>query len=196
MNRTAEFFLIFIIVGVIIGASALFLMTPKPQTRPTPQVIMNICDEGISQGQSLQIQCVEKNPKITYLEQTIKCIAVEKEQKTLVFMETFELVVIDVTFTDTVGDGSGDDMIVVSFVNSGTVDGEFVQVQFNGVTQTGNWELTSGEDKIGTGSCEGRIETCYTYAVQINVDWTAGNNYRIEFFTTDGDSAGSFTCTA
>jgi hypothetical protein len=196
LNRTGEFFLIFIIVGGVIGVSSLFLMTSKPQTRPTPQVIMNIRDEGIYQGQSLQIQCVEKTPRITYLEQTIKCIAVEKEQKTLVFMETFELVVTDVTFTDTAGDGSGDGMIVVSFVNSGTVDGEFVQVQFNGVTQTGNWELTSGEDKIGVGSGESKIETCYTYAVQITVDWTPGNNYRIEFFTTDGDSAGSFTCTA
>ena len=196
LNRTGEFFLIFIIVGVVIGASALFLMTPKPQTRPTPQVIMIIHDEGIDQGQSLQIQYVEKTSKITYLEQTINCVAVEKEQQTLVFMETFELTITDVIFTDTVGDGSGDDMIVVSFVNSGTNGGEFVQVQFNGVTQTGNWALTSGEDNIGAGSGEGILGAGFSYTVQITVDWTAGNNYSIEFVTTDGALAGSFTCTA
>ena len=97
LNRTGEFFLIFIIVGVVIGASALFLMTPKPYTRPTPQVIMNIRDEGIDQGQNLQIQYHEKTQKITYLEQTISCVAVEKEQQTHVFMETFELTITDVT---------------------------------------------------------------------------------------------------
>ncbi len=187
LNRTGEFLLIFIIIGGVIGASALFLMTPKPHTRPTPQVIMRILDEGIDQSQSLQIQYDEKPLKITYLGQTINCIALEKEQPTLVFMETFELMVTDVTFTDTVGDGSGDDMIVVSFVNSGTLGGEFIQVQFNGVTQTGNWELTSGEYKIPAGISD---------TVQITVDWKAGNNYSIEFVTTDGDLAGSFTCTA
>ena len=196
LNRTGEFILIFIIVGGVIGASALFLMTPKPYTRPTPQVIMNIRDEGIDQGQNLQIQYQEKTQKITYLEQTISCVAVEKKQQTHVFMETFELTITDVTFTDTVGDGSGDDMIVISIVNSGTNGGEFVQVQFNDVTQTGNWELTSDEDNIGAGSGEGKLGAGFSYTVQITVDWTAGNNYSIEFVTTDGALAGSLTCTA
>jgi hypothetical protein len=187
LNRTGVFLLL-VIVGGVIGASALlFLMTPKPYTRPTPQVIMTIRDEGLDQSQSLQIQYDEKTPKTAYLEQTINCITVEKEQQTLVFMETFELTVTNVSFTDTVGDGSGDDMIAVSFMNTGTISGEFVQVQFNDVPQTGNWELSSGEDKIGAG---------YSYTVQITVDWTLGNNYSIQFFTTDGDMAGSFTCTA
>ena len=195
LNKTGAFLLL-VIVGGVIGASALFLMTQKPHTRPISQVIMNIRDEGIDQGQSLQIQYPEKTQKIAYLERTTNCIAVEKEQQTLVFMETFELTITDVTFTDTVGDGSGDDMIVVSFVNSGTFNGEFVQVQFNDVTQTGNWELASGEDEIGAGSGEGKIGVGFSYTVQITVDWTPGNNYSIQFFTTEGTLAAYFTCTA
>lgn len=186
LNKTGEFLLIFIIVGGVIGASALFLLTPKPLSRPTPQVIMIIRDEDIDQDQSLQIQYDEKTQKITYLEQTINSIAVEKEQQSLVFMETLELIVLNVTFTDTVGDGSGDDMIVVSFVNSGTLDGEFVQVQFNDVTQTGNWELTSGEYKIPAGILD---------TVQVTVDWTPGNNYSIQFFRTDGKIASTLFTT-
>ena len=79
LNRTGEFLLIFIIVGGVIGASALFLMTPKPHTRPTPQVIMIIRDEGIDQSQSLQIQYHKKPSNAAYLEQTINGIQVEKE---------------------------------------------------------------------------------------------------------------------
>jgi hypothetical protein len=61
-------------------------------------------------------------------------------------------------------------------------------VTFNDVTQTGNWELTSGEDKIGAGE---------SYTVQITVDWIAGNNYSIQFFATDGTVVSSvFTSTA
>jgi len=160
-------------------------MTPKPV--PTSKVIMRISEMRFYQGQGLQVQYQEKIQKIAYLEQTINCIAVEKEQQTLVMIPNFELTITDVTFTDTVGDGSGDDMIVVSFVNSGMLNGEFVQVDFNGVVQTGNWELTSDENRIGAGQSD---------TVQITVDWTPGNKYRIEFVTTDGNFAGSFTCTA
>ena len=186
LNKTGAFLLL-IIVGGLFAASALFLMTPKPV--PTPKVIMNIREMRFYQGQGLQIQYREKIQKITYLEQTTNCIAIEKEQQTLVFMDTLELIVTDVTFTDTVGDGAGDDMIVVSFVNAGTLHGEFVQVQFNGVTQTGNWKITSGEDKIHPGD---------SYTVQITVDWTPGNKYSIEFVSTDElhHYCGSFTTTA
>ena len=111
-------------------------------------------------------------------------------------MEVFELTITDVTFTDTVGDGSGDDMIVVSFVNSGTLGGKFVEMQFNGRKQTGNWELSSGDDNLGAGSGEGKIGAGFSYTIQITVDWTPGNNYSIQFITTDGTLAGYFTCTA
>ena len=156
---------------------------------------MKILDEGIKQ-ESLQIQHDKKPSNTAYLEQTINCIAVEKEQQTLVYIPHFELTVTDVTFTDTVGDGSGDDMVVVSFVNSGDFNGEFVEMLFNGVTQTGNWELSSSEDKNGAGSGEGKIGVGFWYTLQITVDWTPGNKYRIKFVTTDGDLAGSFTTTA
>jgi len=187
LNKTGALLLL-VIVGGVIGASELFLMTPKPHTRKLENhVIMKILDEGIKQ-ESLQIQYDKKPSNTAYLEQTINCIAVEKEQQTLVFMETISLQVEHVTFTDTVGDGTGDELMVVSFVNSGTSYVEFVQVTFNDVTQTGNWELTSDENKIGAGESD---------IVQITVDWTPGNNYSIEFVATDGTVVSSlFTTTA
>jgi hypothetical protein len=178
LNRTGEFILIFIIVGGVIGASALFLMTPKSVYTPNDvRVILTIVDEGKNKDNSLQIKCVEENPKAIFLARTINCFEVEKEEQTNVFLETWELKIENVSFTDTVGDGSGDDMIVVSFTNVGTCQVTFSQVNFNGVRQNGNWELTSGQDKIGAGD---------SYTVQIAVDWTAGNNYSIQFLATDG----------
>ena len=189
MNKTGAFLLL-IIVGGVIGASALFLMTPKLVDTPkNAQLIVTILDEGKNQDNSLQIKCEEENLKTMYLEQTINCIEVKKEQQTLVFMDTMELTITTVSFTDTVGDGTGDDLIVISFVNSGSIDAimTIVQVNFNGVTQTGNWEL-SGENSIGRGHGD---------SLQITADWTPGNNYRIEIVTTDGKQmVGSFTCTA
>jgi len=174
LNKTGVFILL-IIVGGVIGASALFLMTPKPAPKLENHVIMTILDEGINQ-ENLQIQYDEKTPQSISLERTINCIEVEKEQQTLVFMETIELKIENVSFTDTVGDGTGD-MIVVSFTNVGTNKVIFVQVNFNYVTQTGNWELASGENAIGAGLSD---------TVQITADWTAGNKYSIQFFATDG----------
>ena len=177
LNKTGAFLLL-IIVGGLIGASALFLMTPKPIYTPKrEQVIMTILDEGINQDQSLQIQYDEKSRKAVYLERSINLIEVEKEEQVNVFLETTELIVENVTFTDTVGDGSGDDLIVVSFTSIGTTKVIFAKVNFNGVTQTGNWELASGEDIIRAGSSD---------TVQIIADWTAGNKYSIQFFATDG----------
>ena len=190
LNKTVVCFLL-VIAGGLIGASALLLMTPKSVYTPKEvQVIMTIVDEGVNHDQSLQMQYPEKNPAAIYLERRVNWIEVEKEDQINVFMETWELKIENVSFTDTVGDGSGDDLIVVSFTNVGTCQLTFSQVNFNGVTQTGNWELTSGEDKIGAGESD---------TVQITVDWTPGNNYSIEFVTTDGKAMGSgaqFTCTA
>ena len=176
MNKTDVCILLIVVVGVI-GASALFLMTPKPMYNPNPpRAIMTILDEGVDHGQSLQIQYDGKTPKATYLEQT------------LVFLETTELKIENVTFTDTVGDGSGDDLIVVSVTNVGTKHIELEQVNFNGVTQTGNWELTSDDNKIECG---------LTVTLQVTVDWTAGNKYSIRCHLTDGTVISSlFTVTA
>ena len=188
MNKTGAFLLL-IIVGGVIGASALFLMTPKPVDIPkNVQLILSILDEGKNKDNSLQIKHEEENQKTIYLKQTINCIEVKKEQQTLVFMDTMELTITNVSFTDTVGDGTGDDRIVISFVNSGSINAimTIVQVNFNGVTQIGNWEL-SGENSIGRGIWD---------SLHITADWTPGNNYSIEFVTTDGKTmVGSFTCT-
>jgi len=90
---------------------------------------------------------------------------------------------VDVTFTDTVGDGSGDDLIVVSFTNYGTKEATITQVNFNGVTQKGNWILTSGEDIIWPGDPE---------TVKLTADWTKGNKYSIKFFAADGTLVGYY----
>jgi hypothetical protein len=189
LNKTCEFLLIFIIVGGVIGTSALFLMTPKSVYTPKDvQVILTIVDAGVDPDQSLQMQYEEKTPKATYMERKANWVEVEKKEQTLVFMETWELNIENVSFTDTEGDGSGDDLIVVSFTNVGTCDLTFAQVNFNDVTQTGNWELTSGEYRIPAGISD---------TVQITVDWTAGNKYCIQFFATDETVISSpFTITA
>ena len=186
MNKTGAYILLIIIAGLI-GASALFLILPKQTPNKVEQVKMTILVEGINQDQSLQTQHEEKNPKAIYLYRTINWSEVEKEEPIIGFLETCELTVLDVTFTDTVGDGTGDDLIVVSFTNSGTAKVTIAQVNFNGGTQTGNWELTSGEDVIRPG---------YPDTVQINADWTAGNKYSIKFFASDGAIIGSYTETA
>ena len=189
LNRTGEFFLIFIIVGGVIGASVLFLMTPKSVYTPDDvHVILTIVDEGVDPVQSLQIQHEEKPPKAIFLATKINFFEVEKEEQTNAFMKTWELKIENVSFTDTEGDRSGDDLIVVSFTNVGTCDLTFSQVNFNGATQTGNWEVSSGEHKIAPGISD---------TVQITVDWTTGNNYSIQFFATDGTIISSvFTSTA
>ena len=164
MNKTGVIILL-VIVGGVIGASALFLMTPKHVYNPNPPLaVMTILDEGVDQ-ETLQIKYGEKTQKTEYLGQT------------LVFLETTELIIENVSFTDTVGDGSGDDLIVVSFTNVGTKNVEFEQVNFNGVIPTGKWELTSDDNNIECG---------LTVTVQVTADWTAGNKYSIQFHLTDG----------
>ena len=175
------------IIGGLIGASALFLIMPKQTPNKVEQVKMTILVKGINQDQNLQTQYEEKNPKTIYLDRTINWSEVEKEEQIIEFLKTSELTVVDVTFTDTVGDGSGDDLILVSFTNSGTAKVTIAQVNFNGVTQISNWELTSGEDIIKPG---------YPDTVQITADWTAGNKYSIKFFASDGTIIGSYTETA
>ncbi|KON31432.1 hypothetical protein AC477_04145 [miscellaneous Crenarchaeota group-1 archaeon SG8-32-1] len=186
MNKPDASILLMIIGGLMI-ASALFFMTQKEPPNKVWQVKMTILDEGPDQDQSFQTQYEEKNPATIYRDKTVNWIEVGKEEQTIGFMETSEITVMDVAFTDTVGNGSGDDLIVVYFTNSGTGKVTIAQVNFNGVIQTGNWELTSGEDIIGPGSLD---------TMQINADWTAGNNYSITFSTTDGTMIGSFTSTA
>jgi len=179
LNKTGVFILL-IFLGGLIGASVLFLVTSTPTPKYTPNippVIMTIMDKGVNHDQSLQTQYHEKNPKAIYLERKFNWIEVQKEDQTNIFLETWELKIENVFFTDTVGDGSGDDLIVVSFINIGTCHLIFAQVNFNGVTQTGNWEVTSGEYKIAAG----RSDT-----VQVTAEWTAGNKYSIQFFATDG----------
>ena len=142
--------ILLLIISLVIGPS-LYLGIQKISTPPPPkveQVIMTILDEGPNQDQILQTQYEEKNPKTIHLERTINWIEAEKVEQTIGFIETTELAIVDVTFTDTVGDGSGDDLIVVSFTNYGTKEATITQVNFNGVTQKGNWILTSGEDII------------------------------------------------
>ena len=107
---------------------------------------------------------------------------------TIGFMETSELTVVDVTFTDTVGDGSGADRIDVDVTNSGTATVTINQVRINGNTiSTANWELASGEASIDPGDPD---------TVEITADYDAGNKYSITFFAKDGTMIGSFTDTA
>ena len=193
MNKTGVIIGLMIIggiVGGIIVASSFFLVAPTSKYTPikVEKVIMIIQDEGPNPDQSFQTLCKEKSLNAVYLERTVNWIEVEKVGQTFGFIQSGELTIVNVTFTDTKGDGSGDDLIDVSVFNSGTKTEIISQVNFNDVTQTGNWKLASGEDSITPGNSDN---------VQITVDWTKGNKYSVTFFAIDGSMVStSFTITA
>ena len=166
----------------------LIMRSKQYHTHIDDKVIMTILDEGPSQSQKIQTQNEEKNLKAIYLERKINWIEIEKEKQTLGFLLTAELNVNFVNFTDTIGDGSGDELIVITLINIGTMNLKITQVNFNGIKQIDNWKLTSGEDGI--------IECGAQETIQITGDWTAGNKYSITLSATDGTLVGYFTCAA
>lgn len=178
-----------VVVGLTMASTYFLIIAPKHyQPKVDDQIIMTILDEGTNQNQNIQTQYEETNPNKIYLERTVNCIEAEKEEQTIGFMNTIELRVSDVNFTDTIGDGTGDDLIIITIINVGTMDAEIVQVKFNEIKQIDNWKLTSGEDNITAGSINNLI--------QLTADWTAGNKYSITFNATDGTQVGYFTITA
>ena len=107
---------------------------------------------------------------------------------TIGFMETSELTVVDVTYSNTTDPlvTSTGDLMNVTVINSGTADTTISQVRVNGNTIT-TWVLDSGTTSIAPG------ETDY---VEITSDWTDGNKYAITMFAKDGTLIGSFTSTS
>jgi len=103
---------------------------------------------------------------------------------TIGFMETKELTVTDVTFTD---DGAIPPLAVsidLAVTNSGTSSATVSIVKVNGVTianPTGDLTLDAGDT--------GDIVIPY-------ITWTAGSKYSITLFATDGTLVGSYTDTA
>lgn len=66
---------------------------------------------------------------------------------TIGFMETTELIITDMPFTDTVGDGTGDEIMVLGVSNTGTSSATVSMVKVNGATistVTGDTTLDAG----------------------------------------------------
>jgi flagellin-like protein len=102
---------------------------------------------------------------------------------TIGFMETSELTVTDVTFTD-----AATDTIDVDVTNSGTATVTVAQVKVNGATiDTTEWDMTDTNNSVDPGADD---------TVVIEYAWVAGNKYSISLFATDGTLIGSHTATA
>ena len=143
-----------------------------------------LCD-GINKDQSFQIKYEEKNSKATYLNRAIQWTEVKKDESTIGFMETKELTIKSVSFTD---DGSGNKRIDVEVWNSGTAKITISQIKINGNTITADkWRMTSGKPTIDSGDSD---------KVEITSDYIAGNKYSITFFLSDGTMIATYTDTA
>jgi len=107
---------------------------------------------------------------------------------TIGFMETTELTVVDVDFTQLAGTPLVNDQMNVTVTNSGTSAATISQVRINGNTiTTANWALDSGNAAIAPGDSD---------YVEITSTWASGNKYSITFFDNTGTLIGSFTDTA
>ena len=99
---------------------------------------------------------------------------------TIVHMETTELIVTQMEFTAS----SDSDVIILHFVNSGTLQVTVDAVKINNekIPKDSIHGLTSAPGESGT--------------MIIEYDWTTGNNYTVNLFTSDGTLAGYYTDTA
>jgi flagellin-like protein len=102
---------------------------------------------------------------------------------TIGFMETSELTITDVTFTDDGGTPPAAVSIDLDITNSGTSDVTVTLVKVNGVT------IDVTDTTYTAGQTDGTLSI--TYAT-----WQAGNKYAISLFAADGTMVGSYTDTA
>jgi flagellin-like protein len=105
---------------------------------------------------------------------------------TIGFMETSELTVTDVTFTDNVAPAL--DTIDVDVTNSGTSPVTVATVKVNSNTiAAASWTMTDTTNTVDDGASD---------TVVIDYAWSAGAKYAISLFASDGTLVGSYTDTA
>jgi hypothetical protein len=140
-----------------------------------------ICD-SINETQNFRITYIENNSKVTYLDRIIEWNEVSQ---TFTFMDTEELKITSIAFTESVADAK--DQITVYVQNTGTTDVTIqATVTVTGSGVTGGTTTSATVTKGGTG----------TFVVDLGTEsWSEGVTYNVELLSSKGNKF-SYTETA
>jgi hypothetical protein len=140
-----------------------------------------ICD-SINETQNFRITYIENNSKATYLDRIIEWNEVSQ---TFTFMDTEELKITSIAFTESVADAK--DQITVYVQNTGTTDVTIqATVTVTGSGVTGGTTTSATVTKGGTG----------TFVVDLGTEsWSEGVTYNVELLSSKGNKF-SYTETA
>jgi hypothetical protein len=132
-----------------------------------------ICD-SINETQNFRITYIENNSKATYLDRIIEWNEVSQ---TFTFMDTEELKITSIAFTESVADAK--DQITVYVQNTGTTDVTIqATVTVTGSGVTGGTTTSATVTKGGTG----------TFVVDLGTEtWSEGITYNVELLSSKGN---------